>query len=285
MIQVHNGNTAFDLNDQLPDPIIYLGVFHNASLSLTAPAKQGVQIVGLTILVDSALEITHDASADSAAIEPIHTSEGSPVDFTLADSSSTSRRDSRRNAAVALPVFRFAHDGVTSGELLDTVTVTTENGISIFTSATVLPPIDLAGQGSAIIDANFKGDRTRGLEIRNPDLPQLAINYTEMSNGATWSSTVGWASAISATFTIEFQQGHSDVDIQAAQLDTVPVVTVLPAATASIGCSEQTDSDQNKIMSEQEHSHYHVHSSDIEHGHQHNNFQLGGHKHGHHGHE
>jgi hypothetical protein len=51
------------------------------------------------------------------------------------------------------------------------------------------------------------------------------------------------------------------------------------------GCSEQISSDKNKIMIDQEHSHYHVHSAEVEHGHEHNNFQLGGHKHGHNGHE
>lgn len=50
------------------------------------------------------------------------------------------------------------------------------------------------------------------------------------------------------------------------------------------GCSEHAGFDQEEIMIDQQHSHYHVHGSDIEHGHQHTNFQSGGHEHGHHGH-
>ena len=49
----------------------------------------------------------------------------------------------------------------------------------------------------------------------------------------------------------------------------------------ALGCSDGGSEGSNGPLLESDHSHYHVHASDVVHDHRHKEFQAGGHQHRH----
>jgi hypothetical protein len=242
-VDLDHGDTDFQLDHTDLDHQMDVNVHENATIILgdatgAGEAPTDVSIGGDDVLLDDGLLVHYQAGGNTGAISPIVIDDSTTISITLDDAF---RRDSRRSTPLTL--WRFAKGGVYTGEI-DMINITTSTKMILIYSIDKLPPVNLQGSGSCSIAVTFgiNHKAKRELELRNPPLPQLSINYTDTyTAAAAWNSTIQWGAGVTVDWTINLQKASTAVEIQTTQLDTVPYITVDTDATASITSTQQTD--------------------------------------------